>query len=226
MIKPNGEYNGLLLVDKPAGISSFDVIRHLRRTTGWKKIGHAGTLDPAATGLMLMLFGAACKQAASLTKLDKRYRAEVTLGQVSTTGDREGELTVVSDTVPSEAAVRLALEQMTGNITQVPPTYSAIKINGKEAYKRARAGEEVVMPARQVVVYEHRLLSYDYPRIDLEFKVSSGTYIRTLAADVGEKLGAGAYLSGLVRTEVGQWRLKEAVSLDDLDPRSHLLPLY
>ena len=206
--------DGLLLVNKPVGITSFDVIRRLRRSTGVRKIGHAGTLDPAASGLMMMLFGAGCKQAMSLTKLDKRYVAEVRLGSNSSTGDSEGELTPVSDRIPSVAEVEAALKQLTGEITQVPPVYSAIKINGREAYKRVRAGEQVEIPARRVMVYENRLVKYEYPRMEINAKVSSGTYIRTLAEDLGKLLGTGAYLAGLVRTEVGGYSLADAVELE------------
>jgi tRNA pseudouridine55 synthase len=220
--------NGLLLVNKPVGMSSFDVVRRLRRVTGVRKIGHAGTLDPLASGLMLMLFGTACKQAQRLTKLDKRYGAEVRLGVASTTGDEEGEKTVVSDRVPTHDEVERALERLTGEITQVPSAYSAIKINGQEAYKRIRAGESVEMPSRQVTVYENRLVNFDYPRLELDTKVSSGTYIRTLAQDLGEMLTTGAYLTGLVRTEVGEYRLDDAMVLDDAGAAAvelHLLDL-
>lgn len=206
--------NGLLLVDKPVGISSFDVIRVLRRRTGVRKIGHAGTLDPLASGLMLMLFGTACKQAEKLTKLDKRYTAQITLGSNSSTGDGEGEKIAVSDRIPEVAEIEAALTRLTGEITQTPSMYSAIKINGKEAYKRARAGETVVMPSRQVTVYESVHINYEYPVIELESKVSSGTYIRTLAEDIGKILGTGAYLSGLVRTGVDSYKLTEASQLD------------
>jgi tRNA pseudouridine55 synthase len=209
--------DGLLLVNKPVGITSFDVIRRLRRSTDVRKIGHAGTLDPAASGLMLMLFGAGCKQAMSLTKLDKRYVAEIRLGANSSTGDVEGEILPVSDRVPTLAQVEAALVQLTGEITQVPSVYSAIKINGREAYKRVRAGEQVEIPARQVMVYENRLVKYDYPRLEINAKVSSGTYIRTLAEDLGKMLGTGAYLTGLVRIEVGDYHLEDAVELEAAD---------
>jgi tRNA pseudouridine55 synthase len=224
----NQSLNGLLLVNKPIGITSFDVIRQLRRSTGVRKIGHAGTLDPLATGLMLMLFGTACKQAETLTKLDKRYIAQITLGATSTTGDNEGEKTVVSDTVPSQEALLEALKQLTGAISQTPSVYSAIKINGQEAYKRARAGETVEMPSRQVTIYENNLIEYRYPIIELNSKVSSGTYIRSLAADLGEILATGGYLSGLVRTEVGKYHLDNAVVLEEADAamvEQHLIDL-
>lgn len=215
--------NGLLLVDKPLGITSFDIIRRLRRQTDVRKIGHAGTLDPLATGLMLMLFGTACKQAMTLTKLDKRYSAELTLGANSTTGDAEGDKLSVSDRVPTKAEVIVALDQFRGEIIQTPSIYSAIKINGQEAYKHARAGRSVKMPSRQVTVYELELLSYDYPNIKLEAKVSSGTYIRSLAEDLGAALETGAYLSGLVRTEVGEYKLSNAIQLDKCDEQTSLL---
>jgi len=207
--------DGLLLVNKPVGPTSFDVIRRLRRVTGVRKIGHAGTLDPLASGLMLVLFGTACKQAQTLTKLDKRYRAQVTLGATSTTGDAEGELTVVSNRVPQRHEVEEALRQLTGEIEQTPPVYSAIKIDGREAYKRARAGETVTMPSRRVTVYENRLVRYEYPVLVLDTRVSSGTYVRTLAEDLGRILATGAYLSGLVRSEAGNFLLTEALALDE-----------
>jgi tRNA pseudouridine55 synthase len=209
--------NGLLLVNKPIGITSFDVIRVLRRQTGVRKIGHAGTLDPLATGLMLMLFGTACKQAQSYSKLDKRYVAQITLGATSTTGDNEGDKTLINHTAPSRDAVLEALAAFQGQVTQIPSAYSAIKINGQEAYKRMRAGETVEMPSREVTVYENTLVRYDYPIIEIDTKVSSGTYIRTLAQDLGEELSTGAYLSGLVRTEVGGFKLSEAIILDEAD---------
>lgn len=209
--------NGLLLINKPIGITSFDCIRVLRRQTGVRKIGHAGTLDPLATGLMLLLFGTACKQAQNFSKLDKRYVAQITLGATSTTGDNEGDKTIVPHTAPQREVVLEALAKFQGQLTQVPSAYSAIKIDGKEAYKRARAGEKIEMPSRQVTVYETTLIRYGYPIIELDTKVSSGTYIRTLAQDLGEALGTGAYLSGLERTEVGEFRLGEAIVLDGAD---------
>lgn len=206
--------DGLLLVDKPAGITSFDIIRQLRRVTGVKKIGHAGTLDPMATGLMLMLFGSACKQASRFSKLDKTYVAEMTLGATSTTGDREGELTAISGRQPGEADLDAALHAFVGHIEQTPPIYSAIKINGQEAYKLARKGQTPDMPKRVVTVNSLKLLAYDYPAVKFEADVSSGTYIRTLAQDIGAKLGSGAYLSNLRRTRVGEFSINQAVPLD------------
>lgn len=213
--------DGLLLIDKPIGISSFDIIRKLRRATGVKKIGHAGTLDPAATGLMLMLFGKACKQAERFSKLDKTYEAELTLGLTSTTDDQEGELSVHDvATPPTTEQIAAAIESFTGEITQVPSAYSAIKIDGKEAYKRVRAGESVTMPERRVVIRELELITYDFPRLVVRADVSSGTYIRTLARDLGEALGSGAYLSALRRTSVGEWGIDRAHKLNEITPQN------
>lgn len=206
--------NGLLLVNKPAGITSFDCIRKLRRTTGVKKIGHAGTLDPAAHGLMLLLFGTACKQAQQFSKLDKTYVAQIELGKNSTTGDREGELTNISERQPDLDEIERTLKLFIGEITQTPSKYSAIKIDGQEAYKRARRGEEVTMPSRQVTINSIDIISYNYPYLEISTSVSSGTYIRSLAEDIGKGLGTGAYLAGLTRTSVGEYDLKNAVELD------------
>jgi tRNA pseudouridine55 synthase len=209
--------NGLLLVRKPIGISSFDVIRKLRRVTGVRKIGHAGTLDPLASGLMIMLFGSACKKAAEFSKLDKRYLAVVRLGANSSTGDGEGEITPVSDRVPVREEVEAAMQQLEGEIEQVPPAYSAIKVGGREAYKRVRAGEVVEIPARKVTIYENVLLEYEYPLLKLDAHVSSGTYIRTLAEDLGKILDTGAYLSGLVRSQIGKFSIEAAIDLETAD---------
>lgn len=205
--------NGLLVINKPTGITSFDCIRKLRRTTGERKIGHTGTLDPMASGVMVLLFGSATKRAGDYSKLDKTYKAEVTLGATSSTGDAEGELSKVNDLVPTEAEISRALKSFEGQITQTPPVYSAIKIGGQEAYKRARRGEQVEMPQRQVMINSIKLTDYQYPVVKLEADVSSGTYIRTLAEDIGEVLGTGAHLSGLVRTRVGEFGLDTALDL-------------
>lgn len=208
--------SGLLLIDKPAGITSFDIIRALRRQTGVRKIGHAGTLDPAATGLMLMLFGTATKQAARFSGLDKTYVAEMTLGATSTTGDREGELAAVSDRRPTEEEVTAALKRFEGQITQTPSPYSAIKVGGVRAYKLAREGKAVEMPSRQVTVRSIKLLDYAYPVARFETRVSSGTYIRSLAEDIGQTLGTGAYLSALQRTSIGDFTLEQSHALDQV----------
>ena len=208
------DVSGLLLIDKPAGISSFDIIRKLRRQTGIRKFGHAGTLDPAATGLMLILVGSATKIAGELSGLDKTYETTMILGATSTTGDREGEIEPFSDHEPSQENIESVLKQFTGPITQTPSKYSAIKVGGVRAYKLARQGKEVEMPPREVIIYEIVLNSYEYPEVKLTINVSSGTYIRTLAEDIGSNLKTGAYLNGLRRTKVGDYSIKDANQIE------------
>lgn len=215
--KPAETPSGLLLIDKPAGITSFDIIRRLRHQTGVRKIGHAGTLDPMATGLMLMLFGSATKQASKLVGLDKTYVAEMTLGATSTTGDAEGELAPVSDRQPTKDEILAAFTKFTGAINQTPNQYSAIKIKGVRAYKLAREGKTVEMPPRHVTIHDLKLLDYTYPVVKFEARVSSGTYIRTLAEDIGNHLEIGAHLSSLRRTQVGDFRADQASVLDAVD---------
>ena len=217
--------DGVLLVDKPAGWTSFDVCAKIRgqiraeyQARGEKptkrqlRVGHAGTLDPFATGLLIILLGDAAKQADEFLKLDKEYEATIRLGRSSTTGDPEGELTDVSDRKPTDAEVEAALSQFVGQITQIPPSYSAIKINGQRAYKLARDGKTVDMPSREVTVYELELIEYSYPDVRVRTKVSSGTYIRTLVQDVGVQLRTGAYCAALRRTRVAEWSVERASS--------------
>lgn len=210
--------DGILLIDKPANMTSFGVVARVRRVlseqAGKKvKVGHTGTLDPFATGLMILVIGKECKNAGTYSKLDKVYEAAVVLGKTSSTGDTEGEITAVSDTQPTEDQVRTVLETFTGEITQTPPMFSAIKVNGQRAYKLAHKGEIVEIPSRQVTVFSLELVSYAYPELCIRAHVSSGTYIRTLAEDIGEALGAGAYCSQLRRTDISTWSVKDANSL-------------
>ena len=210
--------DGMLLVDKPAGITSFGVVARVRRKLTEQlgkraKVGHTGTLDPFATGLMIIVTGKECRNAGNYSKLDKEYEATIKLGFNSSTGDPEGELTPVSDTQPTKNAVEAALKQFTGEITQRPPMFSAIKINGRRAYDLARKGEVVEMPERQVTIFSLELLDYTYPEIKVRVHVSSGTYIRTLAEDIGKVLGTGAYCSELRRTKVAQWSVADATPI-------------
>lgn len=222
--------SGILLVDKPAGWTSFDVCAKIRGqiraeytargekpTKRQLKVGHAGTLDPFATGLLIILLGDATSRASEFLKLDKVYEATVELGKTSTTGDPEGELTEVNTTQPTREEIEQVLEQFRGEITQRPPAFSAIKINGQRAYKLARAGKEVVIPERTVTIYELETTDYLYPNLKIRARVSSGTYIRTLAEDIGKALGVGAYCSELRRTHVGQWDIAEAKTVTDFD---------
>jgi len=208
--------NGILLIDKPKGWTSFDVVAKIRgqvkAITGVKrsKVGHAGTLDPLATGLLIILVGDYCKKASEYSKLDKTYEVELKLGETSTTDDAEGEITPVSNAEPSLENVKGAITGFLGEIQQTPPIYSAIKINGKRAYKLARAGETPEMQARPVIIRTISHVVYDYPRICFTTEVSSGTYIRSLVRDIGGKLGTGAYMTDLKRTRIADFSLGTA----------------
>ncbi len=209
--------DGIILVDKPAGMSSFGVVARVRRQLtqhfGHKmKVGHTGTLDPFATGVMILVIGKECKNADTYSKLDKTYEATIVLGQTSTTGDPEGEIVEVSDKKVTQAEIESVIEQFRGTITQIPPAFSAIKINGQRAYKLARQGKVVDIPERQVTIHSLEITNYQYPYLQIKTHVSSGTYIRTLAQDIGEKLGTGAYCSELRRTVIGEYSIKNADS--------------
>jgi tRNA pseudouridine55 synthase len=211
----------IVLIDKPTGMTSFGVVARVRRVlteqAGRKvKVGHTGTLDPFATGLMILVTGKKCREAEHYTKLDKWYEAQIVLGQTSSTGDPEGELTAVSDRRPTEAEIGAVLERFTGEIQQTPPVFSAIKIDGQRAYKLARQGKEVNMPSRNVTIYSLELISYEYPHVNIRTHVSSGTYIRTLAQDIGEALGTGAYCRELRRTKIAKYDIADAKTLADL----------
>lgn len=213
------QFDQIVLADKPAGISSFGVVARVRRQLSGRagrkiKVGHTGTLDPFATGLMILLSGTFTRRAGEFSKLDKVYEATIRLGAISSTGDPEGEITeqLVQD-IPSEQQVRQTIKTFLGKITQTPPVFSAIKINGQRAYKLARAGQAVEMPSREVEIYSIELLSYEYPHIKIRAHVSSGTYIRTLAQDIGDLLGTGAYATELRRVKVGQYDIKDAVTI-------------
>ena len=220
--------DGIVLIDKPAGWTSFDVVAkirgHIRRgytkqgikpTKRQLKVGHAGTLDPFATGLLVILLGDATKKATEFLKLDKVYEAEIILGQESTTGDPEGELTAVSDTKPTTEEVQAVLAAFTGEIRQRPPIFSAIKINGRRAYKLARDGKEVEIPERTVTIHSLELLDYTYPSLKIRTHVGSGTYIRSLAVDIGRALGTGAYCGALRRTRIADWSIDDAEQLNE-----------
>jgi tRNA pseudouridine55 synthase len=211
----------IVLIDKPTGMTSFGVVARVRRVlteqAGRKvKVGHTGTLDPFATGLMILVTGKKCREAEHYTKLDKWYEAQIVLGQTSSTGDPEGELAAVSDRRPTEAEIGAVLERFTGEIQQTPPVFSAIKIDGQRAYKLARQGKEVNMPSRNVTIYSLELISYEYPHMNIRTHVSSGTYIRTLAQDIGEALGTGAYCRELRRTKIAEYDISDAKTLADL----------
>lgn len=209
----------IIFIDKPAGITSFGVVARVRRKLSQEagkkvKVGHTGTLDPFATGLMILVTGKETKNAANYSKLDKVYEATIRLGEVSTTGDPEGEIAKSSNKVPTQIEIEDAVKRFVGEIQQRPPVYSAIKINGQRAYKLARKGVEVEIPVRTVTIYSLDILEYAYPNVKIRAHVSSGTYIRTLAEDLGNILGTGAYCSQLRRTAIAQWRVEDAQMLE------------
>lgn len=213
-------FDQLVYIDKPADMTSFGVVARLRRVLSQQagkkvKVGHTGTLDPFATGLMLLVTGKMCREAGSFSKLDKTYEATIRLGQTSSTGDPEGEVTDVSDDQPTVGQVEAALEKFRGEIQQRPPIFSAIKINGQRAYKLARDGQEVEIPLRTVTIYELECLDYSYPYLKIRTHVSSGTYIRSLAGDIGLTLGTGAYCTELRRTKVAEYDVADAKTLQD-----------
>jgi tRNA pseudouridine55 synthase len=222
IFKYNGSVmnDGIILIDKPAGMTSFGVVARIRRVLSERagkkvKVGHTGTLDPFATGLMILVTGKECKNAGHYTKLDKVYEATFRIGQVSSTGDPEGEMTDVSDARPTREEIEGVLTRFNGEIMQRPPIFSAIKVNGRRAYNLARNGEEVEIPERQVIIHSLELLDYDYPELKVRVHVGSGTYIRSLAVDIGEALGTGAYCSQLRRTSISKWSDKDAKALKD-----------
>lgn len=220
----------IVLIDKEPSWTSFDVVAKIRGmirgryqkqgvtpTKRQLKVGHTGTLDPFATGLVIILLGDACSRSDEFLKLDKVYEATIKLGETSTTGDPEGEITHISDMQPIQSDAETALKQFVGEITQVPPAFSAIKINGQRAYKLAREGKEVEIPSRQVTVHSIELLEYNYPELRIRTHVSSGTYIRTLAEDIGKALGTGAYCTALRRTKVGNYDLVDAKTISEIN---------
>lgn len=204
--------SGFLLVDKPAGPTSHDVVDMIRRALKTRRVGHAGTLDPFATGLLILGVGAATKSLPKFVGLDKTYEAVIRLGAVSDTMDRTGRIEQQACSVVSEPAVREVLERFLGEQSQVPPMYSAKKIGGKKLYELARKGEEVEREPVRVTVHEIELLSYDWPYLTIRARVSSGTYVRALSHDIGIALGCGAYLEELRRTHIGPHDVKDAVA--------------
>ena len=210
----------ILLIDKPPGMTSFGVVARLRRVLSKQegkkvKVGHTGTLDPFATGLMIIVTGRMCRRAMEFTKLDKWYEAEIVLGIESTTGDPEGELSRISDRKPDKGEIKQVLKKFTGKIEQTPPAFSAVKVNGRRAYQLARAGKEVDIPKRIITIYALELIGYDYPVLKLRAHVSSGTYIRSLAADIGKELKTGAYCQNLRRIKIADYDVKNAKVLAD-----------
>jgi len=251
--------HGIYLINKPKGITSHDVVGYLRKITDEKTIGHAGTLDPLASGLMIVAIGREfTKRISEFSKLDKEYMAEATLGATSTTYDAEGEITITRHfglssrhsgesrecgttpesynnksirswtsqddglVKPSLAEIESILQSFVGEQEQMPPIFSAKKIKGQKAYDLARQGKPVDLKAVPVIIYQTELIDYQYPILKFRVKVSSGTYIRSLVHDLGQKLGLGAYMSGLIRTSIGNYDLVRAIDLHQISSLADL----
>lgn len=225
--------DGVLNVNKPSGITSHDVIDALRRASGQKEVGHAGTLDPLAEGVLLCLLGRATRLTPYLQELPKAYRGVIQFGIRTTTQDAEGEVFYQAPAPHlTLEQVRAAAKQFVGRIMQTPPMYSALRFQGKKLHELAREGKEVPRQPRPVHIYRLEILSFepgDYPTAAFEVECSKGTYVRTLASDIGDAVGAGAYLKQLTRTAIGQFRLEDACSLDELTDaeqvQKHLIPI-
>ncbi|MGH3691903.1 MAG: tRNA pseudouridine(55) synthase TruB [Microbacterium sp.] len=223
---------GILLVDKPSGLTSHDVVARTRRAFGTRKVGHAGTLDPMATGLLVIGIEGATRLLTYIVGADKTYEATIRLGQTTGTDDAEGEILTTAAPEAWEAiaddAVSAGIAALTGEISQVPSAVSAIKVDGRRAYDRVRAGEEVVLAARDVVVSRFEMLASrrgdGYLDLDVIVDCSSGTYIRSLARDLGAALGVGGHLTALRRTRVGPFEVTDAVDLDALEGAITLTP--
>lgn len=210
--------NGLLLVDKPAGITSHDVVDRIRRAAGTRRVGHTGTLDPGATGLLVLCLGAATRLSEHLTGLDKVYEGSMRLGIVTDSYDMDGKM-VAESPVPGLTIqdIQKICDRFTGEIMQVPPMVSAVKVGGERLYKRARQGEVVERAPRQVTVREFQVLSYEAPDAQIRVRCTRGTYVRSLCHDVGQALGCGATLASLRRTFVGQFSVQDALPVAEFD---------
>jgi tRNA pseudouridine55 synthase len=218
---------GLICLDKPSGQSSHDLINVVRRQAGIRRVGHAGTLDPLASGLLLVCLGRATRLLEYLVGQPKTYLATIQLGQETNTYDAEGEVTAEQPVDVSHQQLSASLDKFRGTIEQLVPIYSAVKMSGQPLYRLARKGELVERPARTVTIHQLDLLAWNGSLLALRIHCSSGTYIRSIAHDLGQELGCGAYLAGLRRTDVGRFSLADAVSLAALDQddwRRHLRP--
>jgi len=207
---------GLICIDKPSGVTSHDAINAVRRLAGIRRVGHAGTLDPLATGLLLVCLGRATRLLEYLVGQPKAYVAAIELGRATTTYDAEGDVIAESPVDISAEQLHAALDNYRGSITQLAPLYSAVKVDGQPLYRRARQGESVERPERAITIYQLDLLAWSGALLQLHIKCSSGTYIRSIAHDLGQDLGCGAFLANLRRTQIGLFAIADAVPLSKL----------
>ncbi|MBT3321611.1 MAG: tRNA pseudouridine(55) synthase TruB [Anaerolineae bacterium] len=224
--------SGVLVIDKPTGMTSHDVVNAIRRGTGIRRVGHTGTLDPRASGVLVVLVGPAVRLSEYISASDKRYQAIIRMGTATDTYDAEGAFTREEVTVDvTEEQFEAELKKFEGEVEQTPPAYSAVKVNGRKAYEMARKGEEVELEPRMIQVHHLEVLEWATPEVVVDVHCSSGTYIRSLANDLGEVLGCGAYLVGLRRTKNGRFSLRDSTPLRKLDESfergdwyKHLIP--
>jgi tRNA pseudouridine55 synthase len=218
--------SGLVVVDKPGGLTSHDVVSRVRRLSGIRKVGHAGTLDPMATGVLVLALGRATRLLGQLTLEDKRYDATIRLGATTSTDDAEGEVLESRPTEDlTEEAVRRALSRFVGPLDQVPSAVSAVKVGGKRAYARVRDGETVDLPARRIIIHRLDVTDVDLPDVQVAVHCSTGTYVRAVARDLGVALGVGGHLTALRRTAVGPFTLEQASTLDELTEHVAVTPI-
>lgn len=217
--------DGFLLIDKEKGMTSFDVIRVLKRKFNIKKlkIGHSGTLDPIATGLMIIAIGKATKLLGKFLGANKTYIGSGIFGAVSDTYDADGQIAEMPDIVPVflDVIKKVVQENFTGKISQMPPKFSAKKVNGKRAYDLARKGEEFTLKPKEVEVYDFKIVSFDWPRVEFSVSCSSGTYIRSLVHDLGQALKVGAYMDSLRRVQIGNAKIDDAVRISEFEVESN-----
>lgn len=220
MVKHNRYYNGVLLLNKRSGITSHDAVQEVRRAIRQRRVGHTGTLDPRAEGLLLVCLGRATKLVPFLTEQEKTYEAEICLGQRSSTYDQEGvyqDQPLLQPPDMDVAEFQTLLDGYLGRQKQTVPAYSAVHVNGRRLYEIARSGESVDLPQRDVEISRIRATGYRRPHLRMVLTCSKGTYVRSLAHDIGEKLQCGAYLSGLKRLQVGRFQLEDALEIDDIE---------
>lgn len=221
--------DGILIIKKPQGYTSFDIVAKVRKFFNTKKVGHTGTLDPMATGVLVLCLGRATKLIEYLMKDEKEYVGEVTLGATSNTDDAEGEIKkTITNTITNtitKTETEKVIHDFIGDIKQMPPQFSAKKIKGQRAYDIARKGEKADLKESNITVHNIKLMSFDWPVFKMHVHCGAGTYIRSLARDIGEKLGCGGYLSSLLRTKVGDYTLEQACTLETMNETS-IMPMY
>lgn len=219
--------HGIFAIYKPVGPTSHDIVNQLRKITGERRIGHAGTLDPLASGVLVVAIGREfTKKLSEIVKKEKEYLAKIKFGEYSTTDDQEGEKTKVDFLIkPTLKIIQSTIVQFIGKIEQIPPQYSAIKIKGKTAYSLARIGEKIELKSRLIEIKNIEIIKYSWPYLELKVVCGSGVYIRSLARDLGEKLNVGGYLYSLERTRVGQFTKKESSTIKKFEKNSKVLKL-